>query len=86
MFAYLKEMIPYVRSNYSAGFIRATDYQRVALCLSTGASITLGESTNLDLGLSWRSRSRKGGAFPEPLIDNIDDSGSYYSAGLSWRL
>jgi hypothetical protein len=86
VFANLKEMIPYVRSSYSIGFIRASDYQRAALCLSTGARVTLGESTYLDLGISWRSRARAGFAFPEPMVDSVDDSGSYYSAGLSFKL
>ncbi len=84
-FAYLVEMIPYVRSTYSVGFVRASDYKRAALCLATGARIGLG-SVDIDLGISWMSRSRAGFAFPEPLVNQIDDSATYYSGGLSWKL
>ncbi|MCD4701945.1 MAG: hypothetical protein K8S24_08840 [Candidatus Aegiribacteria sp.] len=85
MFACLSGILPNVRSIYSVGFIRASDYQRAALCIGTGASIDF-ERMNIDLGVSWMSRSRAGFAFNEPLIHNIDDAGTYYSAGLSWRL
>jgi len=85
MFLNNAEMIRNVRSIYSVGFVRASDYHRAALCIGTGASIDFG-NMGLDLGISWASRSRKGTAFPEPFISNIDDSGTYYSAGLSWKL
>lgn len=84
-FIYLTEMMPNVRSTYSVGFHRASDYQRAALCLGTGAFIDFGQ-VNLDLGISWMSRSRAGYSFSEPFISSIDDYGTYYSAGLSWRL
>ncbi|MCK5115027.1 MAG: hypothetical protein KAR44_00385 [Candidatus Aegiribacteria sp.] len=84
-FANLTEMIPNVRSTYSIGFNRASDYHRAALCLGTGATISFGQ-VDVDLGVSWMSRSRAGFAFPEPFISNIDDAGTYYSAGLSWKL
>ena len=84
-FAYFAEMIPRVRSTYSVGFNRASDYHHTALCLGTGARIDLGDA-DLDLGVSWMSRSRQGYVFPEPFIDNIDDAGTYYSAGVSWKL
>jgi hypothetical protein len=41
---------------------------------------------DLDLGISWMSRSRAGFQFPEPYIDNIDDAGTYYSVGMTWRI
>lgn len=85
VFANLTEMMPHVRSTYSIGFNRASHYNRAALCLGTGATLEFGR-VNLDLGISWMSRSRGGFAFPEPLVSNIDDAGTYYSAGLSWRL
>ena len=84
-FAHLSEMIPHVRSIYSIGFNRASNYQRAALCLGTGASIDFGQM-NVDLGVSWMSRSRAGFSFPEPFITNIDDSGIYFSTGISWKL
>ncbi len=84
-FIYLAEMLPNVRSSYSVGFNRASDYKRAALCLGTGARIDLGQ-VDVDLGISWMSRSRAGFSFPEPFISHIDDSGTYFSAGLSWRL
>ncbi len=85
MFIYLAEMITNVRSTYSVGFIRASDYKMAALCLGTGTCIDFGKM-DLDLSISWMSRSTNGFAFPEPYISNIDDSGTYYSAGLSWDL
>ena len=85
VFAVLAEMIPHVRSTYSIGFNRASDYHHGAACLGTGASINFGQ-VDVDLGVSWMSRSRAGFAFPEPFLINIDDSGIYFSAGLSWKL
>lgn len=84
LFVYLAEMWPNVRSTYSVGFKRASDYHRASLCLGTGACIDFGR-VDIDLGVSWMSRSRAGFAFPEPFIHNIDDAGTYYSVGLSWR-
>ncbi|MCD4849083.1 MAG: hypothetical protein K8R76_12955 [Candidatus Aegiribacteria sp.] len=84
-FAVFAEMIPKVRSIYSVGFDRASDYKRAGLCLSTGACIDLGRM-DLDMAISWRSRSRAGFSFPEPHLDNIDDSGTYYNIGLNWKL
>lgn len=84
-FAVFSEMIPNVRSIYSVGFDRASDYKRAGLCLSTGACINLGV-IDLDMAISWRSRSRAGFSFPDPNLDNIDDSGTYYNIGLNWRL
>ena len=84
-FAVFSEMIPSVRSVYSVGFDRASDYKRAALCLSTGTCIDFGR-LDLDMAISWRSRSRSGFSFPEPYIDNIDDSGTYYNIGLNWKL
>ncbi|MCD4776953.1 MAG: hypothetical protein K8S15_12995 [Candidatus Aegiribacteria sp.] len=84
-FICLAEMLPNVRSTYNVGFVRATDYNRAALCLGTGTCIYFGRM-NLDMAISWMSRSRSGYAFPEPYISNIDDSETYYSAGLSWNL
>ena len=83
-FAVFLNMIPSVRSIYSVGFDRASDYTRSGLCLSTGACIDLGR-IDLDMAISWRSRSRAGFSFPEPNLDNIDDSGTYYNIGLNWR-
>lgn len=83
MFVYLAEMWPNVRSTYSVGFRRASDYHRTSLCLGTGANIDFGR-VDIDLGVSWMSRSRAGFAFPESFIHSIDDSGTYYSVGLSW--
>ncbi len=85
VFANLAEMMPHVRSTYSIGFNRASDYQHAAACLGTGAFINFGK-LEIELGVSWMSRSRAGYAFPEPFITNIDDAGTYYSAGLSWKL
>jgi hypothetical protein len=85
MFIYMAEMIPNVRSTYSVGFIRATDYNKAALCLGTGTRIDFGKM-NLDMAVSWMSRSKSGYAFPEPYSYHIEDSGTYYSAGLSWNL
>ncbi|MFO8183415.1 MAG: hypothetical protein R6U39_04515 [Candidatus Aegiribacteria sp.] len=84
-FAHFAEMIPGVRSTYSIGFNRATDYHRTALCLGTGVRIFLGDA-DLDLGVSWNSRSRLGTHFPEPYVDTVDDSGFYYSIGMGWRI
>ena len=85
LFICVTGMLPNVRSTYSAGFNRASDYNRATLCLGTGACIDLGR-VDLDMGVSWMSRSRAGSSFPEPFIHNIDDAGIYYSAGLSWKL
>lgn len=85
VFANLAEMIPHVRSTYSIGFNRASGYHRAAVCLGTGAYIDFGK-VNVDLGVSWISRSKAGFSFPEPFITNIDDAGTYFSAGVSWRL
>lgn len=84
-FAHFAEMIPGVRSTYSVGFNRATDYHHTALSMGTGARILLGD-VDLDLGVSWNSRSRSGIHFPEPYVDNVDDSGFYYSVGMGWRI
>lgn len=84
-FAYLQEMIPNVRSTYSVGFIRASDYHRAALCLGTGARLNINR-VNIDVGVSWMSRSRTGSSFPEPFVHNVDDAVTYYSAGLTWKL
>lgn len=84
-FAHFAEMIPGVRSTYSIGFNRATDYHHTALCMGTGARIHLGNA-DLDLGVSWTSRSRSGIHFPEPYVDSVDDSGFYYSIGTGWRI
>ncbi|MBN2607951.1 MAG: hypothetical protein JXA64_02465 [Candidatus Fermentibacteraceae bacterium] len=84
-FAYFTEMIPGVRSTYSIGFNRAADHHRTSLCMGTGARVRLGD-VDLDLGISWMSRSRAGFQFPEPYVDNIDDAGTYYSAGMTWRI
>ena len=85
MFIYTPEILRNVRSTYSVGFIRATDYRKSTLCLGTGTCIDFGRM-NLDMAISWMSRSKAGYAFPEPYISNINDSGTYYSAGLSWSL
>ncbi len=85
VFANLAEMIPHVRSTYSIGFNRASDYHHAAACLGTGACIDFGQM-NVDLGVSWMSRSRAGFSFPEPFMTNIDDSGIYFSTGISWKL
>ena len=84
-FGFFSEMIPRVRSIYSVGFDRASDYKRTGLCLSTGACIDLGRM-DLDLAISWRRRSKAGFSFPERYLDNIDDSGTYYNIGLNWKL
>ena len=84
-FAYLPEIMPNIRSIYSVGFIRAVDANKASLCLGTGACVDFGKM-DLDLSISWMSRSRRGNAFPEPYISNIDDRGTYYTAGLSWSL
>ncbi len=78
-------IFPNVRSTYSVGFNRASDYKRAALCLGTGVCIDFGR-VNVDLGVSWMSRSRAGFSFSEPFISSIDDAVTYYSAGLSWEL
>jgi len=83
-FIFLAQMIPGVRSSYSVGFQRASRYHRTAATLATGARVLLG-SFNLDMSVSWNSRSRKGDDFPDPYIAHIDDSGTYYSIGLNWR-
>lgn len=84
-FAHFCEMIPNVRSTYSVGFNRPADHHHTALTMGTGARILLGD-VDLDLGVSWMSRSRAGYIFPEPYVDNIDDAGTYYSVGMTWRM
>lgn len=84
LIAYLAEMIPGVRSTYSIGFQQPSDYHHTALTFGTGAVIFCGDF-DIDLGISWRSRSRSGTAFPEPYINKIDDAGTYFSAGVAWR-
>jgi hypothetical protein len=84
LFAHLAEMIPGVRSTYSIGFQQPSDYHHTALTFGTGAVIFCGD-LDIDLGISWRSRSRSGVAFPEPNISKIDDSGTYFAAGITWR-
>lgn len=84
-FGYFSEMIRNVRSIYSVGFDRARDYHLAALCLSTGASIKLGD-VNLDMAISWRSRSRAGYSFTDANLEHIDDSGTYYNIGMNWKL
>ncbi|OPL18938.1 MAG: hypothetical protein AVO35_03135 [Candidatus Aegiribacteria sp. MLS_C] len=83
--AFLAEMIPSVRSTYSVGFTRPADPNRTALSMGTGARIFLG-NVDLDLGISWISRSRTGSLFPEPFVDSVDDAGTYFSVGMNWRL
>ena len=84
-YAHLAEMIPNVRSTYSVGFNRAAQHHRTGLCLGTGARIVF-EDIDVNLSVSWNSRSRTGSIFPEPHLISVDDSGTYYSAGITWRL
>lgn len=84
LIAYLAEMIPGVRSTYSIGFQQPGQYHHTALTFGTGAVILFSDF-DIDLGISWRSRSRSGQAFPEPYINKIDDAGTYFSAGITWR-
>lgn len=84
-YAHFAEMIPRVRSTYSVGFNRAAQHHRTGLCLGTAARIAF-EDFDVNLGVSWNSRSRTGTIFPEPHLISVDDSGTYYSAGITWRL
>lgn len=84
LYANLNELIPSVRNIYSIGFQQPHRYHHTALTFGTGAVIDLGD-LDVSLGISWRSRSRSGLAFPEPYIIKIDDSGTYFSAGIAWR-
>jgi len=79
------EMIANVRSVYSIGFVKAAEHHRTAACLATGTSVSLGD-VDLDLVVSWRSRSRAGHSVPDYLVTVVDDSGTYYLVGLRWAV
>ncbi len=84
LYANLKDLLPSVRSIYSIGFHQPNMYHHTTLTFGTGAVIDLG-AVDASLGISWRSRSRSGLAFPEPYIVKIDDSATYFTAGIAWK-
>jgi hypothetical protein len=85
IFAHFQEMIPHVRSTYSLGFFRAANHHHTTPTLGTGARLDL-DDVQIDVGVSWASRSRSGSVFPEPYVSRIDDAGTYYSLGLTLEL
>lgn len=84
-FCIVSGMMPNVTSIYSIGFQQANRSHRNGLCLSTGALWDLG-NLNLDFAISWRSRSRSGTAFPDSLVHDIYDSGTYFNIGTTFDL
>ncbi|MCK5063835.1 MAG: hypothetical protein KAQ97_01060, partial [Candidatus Fermentibacteraceae bacterium] len=84
-FGYMAEILPHTRSIYSVGFSRPSNYHRTALSISTGACIDF-DRLGIDLTISWKSRSRDGHSFADNWIAHIDDSGTYYSVGMNWKL
>ncbi len=84
-FVAVNGLVPNVRNVYSVGFDRVPEYSRAGLCMGTGATLDL-RALTLEMAVEWRTTGRAGHSVPDSLVTSVDQSETYYLAGLTWDI